>query len=91
MRNKQTAQAVKDILQVKEAALASLQQESDHAISMVKMTIENLVNVNEDIQKTRDEIDTYMTRLTATRDGLSDTFEKNEQIMRNFKSLLCME
>ena len=91
MRNKQTAQAVKDILQVKEAALASLQQESDHAISMVKMTIENLENVNEDIQKTRDEIDTYMTRLTATRDGLSDTFEKNEQIMRNFKSLLCME
>lgn len=90
MRSKKV-QEVKDVLQIKEAVLASLQQESNHAISMVKMTIENLESVNEDIKKTREEIDTYMSRLTATRDGLSDTFAKNEKIMQNFKSLLCME
>ena len=91
MRTKKTAQEVRDVLQVKEAALASLQQESDHALTMVRMTIDNLEAVNEDIRKTREEIDTYMSRLTATRDGLSDTFAKNEQIMQNFKKLLCVE
>lgn len=88
---KKKKQEVLDILQAKEAALASLQQESSDAITMVKMTIDNLALVNGDIQKTREEIDTYMSRLTATRDGLSDTYEKNEQIMQNFKKLLCMD
>ena len=91
MAHKKTTQEVRDILQIKEATLAALQQKSDNAIAMVKTTIGNLETVNSDIQKTREEIDTYMSRLTATRDGLSDTYEKNEQIMQNFKKLLCME
>lgn len=88
---KKTRQEVMDVLQVKEAALAALQDESSHALSMVKMTIENLEAVNADINRTREEIDTYMNRMAATRDGLSDTYAKNEQIMQNFKKLLCME
>lgn len=91
MAHKKTTQEVRDILQIKEATLATLQQKSDNAIAMVKTTIGNLETVNSDIQKTREEIDTYMSRLTATRDGLSDTYEKNAQIMQNFKKLLCME
>ena len=80
-----------DILQQKEARLAELQDESDFAIRMVQDTIGNLEEVNADIQQTREEIDTYVSRLNAARDGLSSTFERNQQIMQNFKQLLCLE
>lgn len=37
------------------------------------------------------EIDTYVQKLTQTREGLSATHSKNQQIVRNYKSLLCEE
>lgn len=47
--------------------------------------------VNAEIEATMTEIDAYVQKLTQTREGLSATHSKNQQIVRNFKSLLCEE
>ena len=79
-----------DIIQAKKARLEELQEESDFAIKMVSDTIGNLEAVNADIAQTVAEIDTYVNSLNATRDGLSQTSERNARIMQNFKQLLCV-
>lgn len=81
----------KDLLAEKERKLAELNARSENAVTMVQRTIENLAAVNGNIQSTMEEIDTYMQRLTTTRNSLESTHTKNEKIMQNFSKLLGIE
>lgn len=47
----------------------------------------NLTSVNDSIKQTVEEIDTYVQRLSETRDCLNTTHDKNERIMQNFAKL----
>ena len=49
-----------DLLQEKEARLAELALRSETAVQMVRNTIDNLQVVNQDIEATVCEIDTYL-------------------------------
>lgn len=80
-----------DLLQKKEAHLAELMTRSDSALKMVHDTIDNLAVVNQDIETTMDEIDTYLQRLNDTRSSLDVTRDKNQKIMQNFSQLLCID
>lgn len=82
---------ITDVLQIKEARLAELNQMSSDAVQAVRASMDSLGGVNAEIEATMTEIDAYVQRLTQTRDGLSATHSKNQQIVRNFKSLLCEE
>ena len=80
-----------DLLQEKEARLAELALRSDSAVQIVRNTIDNLVIVNQDIEATMSEIDTYLQRLNETRTSLDSTHGKNQKIMQNFSQLLCLD
>lgn len=80
-----------DLLQEKEARLAELTLRSETAVQMVRNTIDNLQVVNQDIEATVCEIDTYLQRLNETRANLDSTHGKNQKIMQNFSQLLCLD
>lgn len=80
-----------DLLQEKEARLAELSLRSDSAVQMVQSTINNLAIVNQDIEETMGEIDTYLQRLNETRASLDSTHGKNQKVMQNFSQLLCLD
>ena len=80
-----------DLLQEKEARLAELALRSETAVQMVRNTIDNLQVVNQDIEATVCEIDTYLQRLNETRANLDSTYGKNQKIMQNFSQLLCLD
>lgn len=80
-----------DLLQEKEARLAELTLRSETAVQMVRNTIDNLQVVNQDIEATVCEIDTYLQRLNETRANLDSTHSKNQKIMQNFSQLLCLD
>lgn len=82
---------VMDLLQEKEARLAELSLRSDSAVQMVQSTINNLAIVNQDIEETMGEIDTYLQRLNETRASLDSTHGKNQKVMQNFSQLLCLD
>lgn len=80
-----------DLLQEKEARLAELSLRSDSAVQMVQSTINNLAIVNQNIEETMGEIDTYLQRLNETRASLDSTHGKNQKVMQNFSQLLCLD
>lgn len=80
-----------DLLQEKEARLDELSSRSDSAVQMVQSTINNLAVVNQDIEDTMSEIDTYLQRLNETRTSLDAIHGKNQKVMRNFSQLLCLD
>lgn len=80
-----------DLLQEKEQRLTELAGQSDRAVEMFQSALDNLSAVNKDIETTMSEIDTYVQRLTATKNNLSSTHSKNAKIMQNFANLLCVE
>lgn len=80
-----------DLLQKKEAHLTELMTRSESALQMVHDTMENLAVVNQDIDSTVSEIDTYLQRLNDTKNSLDLTRNKNQRIMQNFSKLLCIE
>lgn len=82
---------VMDLLQEKEARLAELSLRSDSAVQMVQNTINNLAIVNQDIEETMGEIDTYLQRLNETKASLDSTHGKNQKVMQNFSQLLCLD
>lgn len=75
-----------DLLQEKEKRLAELTSQSESAVEMVRKTMDNLTSVNDSIKQTVEEIDTYVQRLSETRDCLNTTHDKNERIMLVFHS-----
>lgn len=80
-----------DLLQEKERRLTELEGQSDKAVQMFQTALDKLSAVNKDIETTMNDIDTYVLRLTATKDNLSSTHSKNAKIMQNFANLLCVE
>lgn len=80
-----------DLLQTKEARLAELIDESETAVQMVRDTIDSLSAVNQDIEATIGEINTYLQRLNETKSSLDSTHSRNAKIMQNFTKLLCVE
>lgn len=88
---KPAADTTMDLLQEKEAQLALQTKRSELAVQSVKKSIDDLGQVNSDIQKTMEEIDTYLLRLADTRKGLAATRNKNERVMQNFSKLLCLD
>ncbi len=80
---------VQDILAQKEAKLVSLNQQSDDAVQLVRTTLDGLQAVDNEIGQTISEIDEIQIRMNNTRHGLEARRIKNQQIMRNFKDLLC--
>ena len=82
---------MKDTLAQKEAQLATLNAQSDDALRIVRMTIDGLKSVDQEICTTIAEIEEMQARMSSTKAGLETRRNKNQQIMHNFKSLLCEE
>lgn len=80
-----------NILEQKEAELVALNNKSESAIQLVQATIDGLDRTNSQIQTKIEEIDEIQRRFSNTRDGLEATYNKNQKIMQNFKTLLCVE
>lgn len=80
-----------NILEQKEAELVALTVQSTSAIQLVQNTIDGLSETNAQIQAKIEEIDAIQKRFADTRGGLEATYNKNERIMKNFKTLLCTE
>ena len=82
---------MQDILEQKEAKLAVLNQKSTDAVRLVRATMDGLEVVDQEIATTISEIDEIQSRMSNARAGLEARRNKNQQIMHNFKSLLCEE
>lgn len=80
-----------NILEQKEAELLALNDKSESAVRLVQATIDGLERTNSQIQEKIEEIDEIQRRFSNTRDGLEATYNKNQQIAKNFKTLLCVE
>lgn len=82
---------IQDILEQKEAKLAALEQQSTDAVRLVRTTLDGLQVVDDEIGQTISEIDEIQARMSNTKAGLEARRSKNQQMMHNFKSLLCEE
>lgn len=81
----------RDVLAKKEKQLAKLSKKSGDAVMSVRKAIDKLEATNCAIDATVEEIVVYQQRLAETRSGLDATKSKNQQIVQNFKVLLCEE
>lgn len=80
----------KDVLSQKRKELADCQKQFGTAVSIVTSTVERLNKINEEIQVKVQEINEYQSQLDETKAGLEDTKKKNERIIKNFNTLLCV-
>lgn len=83
--------AKNDVLAQKKNKLSACVAQFNSAIAMITGTIDDLGRISQEIDDTIQEIDTYQTELATTRTGLVDAKDKNERVIRNFKSLLEIE
>lgn len=80
-----------DILSKKIAELNACRKMFDNAVNVVNTTVNSLEKISENIDVKIKEIDEYQEELAKTRDGLSSEKAKTEQVVKNFKALLCVE
>lgn len=80
-----------DILAQKKNSLVLYTAQFERAVHLVNETIENLGQINQNISQTIQEIDDYEKELAVTKSGLSEAKAKNDKVIANFKSLLCVE
>ena len=80
-----------DILSKKIAELETCRKMFDNAVNVVNTTVNSLEKISENIDVKIKEIDEYQEELAKTREGLSSEREKTEQVVKNFKALLCVE
>lgn len=80
-----------DVLKQKKKALDSYTSQFNSAVSLVTSTIDNLNALDERIQTSISEIESYKSELDVTRNGLVAAKNKNERVIENFKSLLAVE
>lgn len=78
----------KDVLEQQDKRVQMLQEESVRAVDVVEAMFGSLQRVNDSIAKQREEIDTYVGRLSQAKGNLDETFRRNEKIMGNIKKLL---
>lgn len=79
-----------DVLRQKQEELAGYQAQFDNAVSVVTRAAQNLSQINANIADKIKEIDEYQTELAKTRAGLDEAKQKNEQVIKNFNALLCV-
>lgn len=87
MKRKQTL----DLIQQKENRLASLTEEAEFTLSLVRNQITSLERINGQIDDELAQIDAFISRLNATRVGLNAEAERNKKVAGNFAKLLCIE
>lgn len=61
------------------------------AVSIITGTIDSLSHINDGIDSTMQEIESYQRELETTRSGLADAKAKNERVIANFGALLQMD
>ena len=81
----------KDILQEKKTVLADLSQQSNSAVDLVSRTINSLGLINQEIEDTVAEIESYTKELEGTRDALEKQRKNNTALIANFSKLLEVE
>lgn len=79
---------VTDFIASKQEELIALNEESGRAIDLVTSTINNLMGVNEKIDKAIAEIADAKNRLDSTETELSDRRLHNAKIVANFQKIL---
>lgn len=77
-----------DILAQKKNQLASHNAQFDSAVSLVTGTIDRLEEINASIESEVSEINEYQKGLSETKDSLNTARLRNEQIIKNFHSLI---
>ena len=81
----------KDILQEKKTVLADLSQQANSAVDLVSRTINSLGLINQEIEDTVAEIESYTKELEGTRDALEKQRKNNTAVIANFSKLLEVE
>lgn len=81
----------KDILQEKKTVLADLSQQANSAVDLVSRTINSLGLINQEIEDTVAEIESYTKELEGTRDALEKQRKNNTALIANFSKFLEVE
>ena len=76
------------ILTEKAAQLNSLMKDSENAVSVITITIDRLASVNDRINTTRQEIESYKAELERLDGSMEQQFSHNAKIIEKFKSFL---
>ena len=76
------------ILTEKAAQLDSLMKDSENAVSVITTTIDRLANVNERINFTRQEIESYKAELERLDGSMEQQCSHNAKIIEKFKNFL---
>ena len=76
------------ILTEKAAQLNSLMKDSENAVSVITITIDRLASVNDRINTTRQEIESYKAELERLDGSMEQQFSHNAKIIEKFKNFL---
>ena len=76
------------ILTEKAAQLNSLMKDSENAVSVITLTIDRLASVNDRINTTRQEIESYKAELERLDGSMEQQFSHNAKIIEKFKNFL---
>lgn len=76
------------ILTEKAAQLNSLMKDSENAVSVITITIDRLASVNDRINTTRQEIESYKAELERLDGSMEQQFSHNAKITEKFKNFL---
>lgn len=76
------------ILTEKAAQLNSLMKDSENAVSVITITIDRLASVNDRINTTRQEIESYKAELERLDGSMEQQFSHNSKIIEKFKNFL---
>ena len=76
------------ILTEKAAQLNSLMKDSENAVSVITITIDRLASVNDRINTTRQEIESYKAELERLDGSMEQQFSHNAKIIEKFKNYL---
>ena len=74
------------ILTEKAAQLNSLMKDSENAVSVITITIDRLASVNDRINTTRQEIESYKAELERLDGSMEQQFSHNAKIIEKFKN-----
>lgn len=77
-----------DMLEIKKRELSVYRQQFDDAVGVVTDTIARLELINEHTEQKIQEIEDYQAQLQATKEGLTETKDRNSRVIHNFRALL---
>jgi hypothetical protein len=75
----------------KVSKLNELKTQADFAVGIVTSTISGLELINQELDDTISEIDTYVAQLNETRESMNKNRKYNTAIIANFSKLLEVE